>query len=590
VIDVDSLLKKYLPKQDGKDSAVFKATSLLLKKLLHQDEINHFIRSNRHLEGFEFNDAVLDYFDFSFRISNRDREKIPDQGRVIIVANHPIGSLDGLALLKLVSEIRPDVKVVANTLLNQIDPLQSVFIALDNMSESAVHKESLKMTQQALEAEQAVIIFPTGEVSRIRPNGVRDGNWKTGFVHLARKTNSPVLPVYIQAKNSALFYSLSTLYKPLGTFMLVNEMFNKHDQEITFRIGNPVPWESMEKLGLSKKALAKRMRKQVYRLAKPGKKKPELFETVKNIVHPAKSRLIRKELQASELIGETNDGQQIYLFDYQSNSSVMREIGRLREISFRMVREGTGASMDLDKYDRYYRHLVLWDDKELEIVGAYRIGEARKIMDTRGLGGLYSYSLFDYHPKLMPYLQNAIELGRSFIQPRYWGKRSLDYLWYGIGAYLNRNPEIRYMFGPVSLSASYPEAARQLICGFYGQLFAGEKRLAWGRKPYALRHQSCFDAFKPLQNEVDYKAGYTLLKDKLDELGVRVPTLYKQYVELCHPGGCLFLDFNEDEKFANCIDGLILVDVEQVKQKKRDRYIHSHNKVKSASSAQGSKV
>lgn len=584
MIDVDLLVKKYLKVSDQNDGAVYKATTLLLKKLLHQDEINNFIIKNRHLEGFEFNDAVLDYFDFSFQISNRDRERIPDQGRVIIVANHPIGSLDGLALLKLISEIRSDVKVVANTLLNQIDPLKNLFIAVDNLSNKALHRQSLRSIQEALEQEKAVILFPTGEVSRIRPNGVRDGKWKSGFVHLAKKTDSPVLPVYINAKNSALFYSLSSFYKPLGTFMLVNEMFNKHDKEIFFRVGNMVPWSSMEKLGITKKAIAKRMRKQVYRLSKK-KRKPELFDSVKSIVHPAKSRLIRKELQASELIGSTHDGQQIYLFDYFSNSSVMREIGRLREISFRMVQEGTGTEIDLDEYDRYYRHLVLWDDSELEIVGSYRIGEAKNIINKYGADGLYSNSLFEYDAKFVPYINQAIELGRSFIQPRYWGKRSLDYLWFGIGAYLNKNPDIRFMFGPVSLSASYPEMARQKICAFYSQLFGSDMQLAKARNSYPFPHIKAFESFSPEKDESDYKQGFLLLKSELDELGVRVPALYKQYVELCHPGGCLFLDFNKDENFSDCIDGLILVDIEKVKKKKRDRYINSHKSIKDQSVA-----
>lgn len=583
MIDVDALLSRYVPDESKKNKPLYKASAALLKKLLHQDEINHFINTHRHLEGFEFNDAVLDYFDFSFSISNRDRERIPDQGRVLIVANHPIGSLDGLALLKLVSEIRSDVKIVANSLLSQIDPLDNLFLSIDNMSGKAVHRESLQEIKAALEAEQAVIMFPTGEVSRIKPNGVRDGKWKTGFLYLAKKTNSPILPIHVMAKNSAMFYTLSTMFKPLGTMMLVNEMFNKQDQEIAFRIGNLIPWESIEKLDLNKKALAKRMRKQVYRLNK--KKKPELFETVENVIHPAKSRLIRKELQQSQLIGSTQDGQQIYLFDYQPNSSVMREVGRLREISFRMVREGTGHSIDLDEYDRTYRHLILWDEKELEIVGSYRIGEASKIIKKQGVSGLYSNTLFEYDQSLMPYLENAIELGRSFIQPRYWGKRSLDYLWYGIGAYLKQNPDIRYMYGPVSLSASYPEKAKKLISGFYSQLFGSEQPFARARTPFKVKHYNKFDAFCPLSNEDDYKPAYSLLKNKLDELGVRVPTLYKQYVELCHPGGCQFIDFNEDENFSDCVDALILVDVEKVKAKKRDRYINSHEIIEDQSAA-----
>lgn len=574
MIDVDTLLKNYLPEESRANKALYKTTSSVLKKLLHQDDINAFIRTHRHLQGFGFNDAVLDHFDFRFSVSNRDRARIPDQGRVLIVANHPIGSLDGLALLKLVSEIRSDVKIVANSLLSQIESLKELFFSLDILSDKKIHKEALRKIGEALEAEQAVIMFPTGEVSRARPNGVRDGKWKTGFIHLAKKTRSPILPVYVHAKNSALFYSLSSLYKPLGTVMLVNEMFNKHDKEIIFRIGRPVPWESVEKTGLKKKAIARKMRKQVYLLGR--KKKKELFETVENVIHPAKSRIIRKELQSSELIGRTSDGQQIYLFDYQPNSSVMHEVGRLREISFRKVSEGTGTSIDLDEYDRYYRHLILWDDNALEIVGAYRIGETAEILREKGVSGLYSHTLFEYDASLQPYLQQSIELGRSFIQPRYWGKRSLDYLWLGIGAYLLRHPEIRYLFGPVSLSAAYPEKAKQLISSFYLQLFGSRQAYARGRTPYPVQHQTIFDEFMPLQNDKQYKQAYAQLKELLDEVGVRVPTLFKQYVELCHPGGCQFIDVNRDANFADCIDALILVDLQQVKPKKRERYINVH--------------
>ncbi len=580
MIDVDKLLQKYKNKlkDETVSASALDTAAKLLKKILHQEEINYFIETHQHLQGFEFNDAVLDYFDFRFSVSNRDRARIPDQGRLLIVANHPIGSLDGLSLLKLVSEIRSDVKIVANTLLNQIEPLRELFIPIDVLSKNAVHIKGMRSIEKALNEEKAVIIFPTGEVSRIRPNGVRDGKWKTGFLHLAKKTSAPMLPIYIKARNSAMFYSLSALFKPLGTVMLVNEMFNKHDKEIAFKIGKPIPWESIEKIDMPKKQLAKRMRKQVYLLGKKSKKKKnkELFATIENIVHSAKSQLIRKELKASELIGETNDGQLIYLFDHKPNSSVMREIGRLREISFRQVREGTGTAIDLDSYDRYYRHLILWDDQELEIVGAYRIGETAKILADKGRGGLYSHSLFDYQPELMPYLENSIELGRSFIQPRYWGKRSLDYLWFGIGAYLLKHPEIRYMFGPVSLSASYPEQAKQLICAFYDSLYGSEEPMAISRTPYALNNLQRFEPYRLVDTEAAYKAAYAELKAELDELGVRVPTLFKQYVELCHPGGCGFLAFNQDENFSDCIDALILVDIEQIKAKKRSRYIESH--------------
>jgi putative hemolysin len=575
MIDVDALLKDHFQESNETNNPLVRAAASVLKKLAHQDEINHFIETSQHLDGLEFNDAVLEHLNFTFQVSNKDRAHIPDQQRLLIVANHPLGSLDGLALLKLVSEIRTDVKIVANSLLSHIDPLKSVFLSVDNLPKKADHRENLHQIVAALEAEQAVILFPTGEVSRILPRGVRDGKWKTDFLYLAKKTKAPIVPVFIGGKNSALFYGLSGICKPLGTMMLLNEMFSQKDGEISFRIGKPIPWESIAKLNLSKKAIAERMRKQVYWLAKKKKKK-ELFKPIENIIHPAKTKLIRKELRASELIGKTQDGQYIYLFDYMPNSSVMREIGRLRELSFRQVQEGTGNALDIDSYDRYYRHLILWDEEELEIIGSYRIGEAWKILKSKGEQGLYTRSLFKFREQFIPYLENAIELGRSFIQPRYQGKRSLDYLWHGIGAYLSRHPAVNYMLGPVSLSHSYPEAAQKIIASFYAELFGCDKTLVDPEHPFGFAQINDFIPFGRVADDADYKRAFAILKEKLGDYGVSVPILYKQYVELCKPGGCEFLSFNIDPKFSNCVDALILVHINAIKEKKRQRYIESH--------------
>ena len=575
MLDVDALLKDYFQHTDeSSHKPLIKTASSLLKKLLHQEEINSFIETHRHLEGLEFNDAVLEHFNFTFQVSSKDRARIPDQRRVLIVANHPLGSLDGLALLKLVSEIRSDVKIVATAMLNCIDPLQSLFLSVDNLAKSASHRDSMNQIIEALEAEQAVILFPTGEVSRISPLGIRDGKWKTGFLSLAKITRAPIVPVYICGKNSTLFYSLSSLYKPLGTMMLVNEMFNQRGGEILFRIGKPIPWESIAAMDLSKKAVAKLMRKQVYLLGK--KKKKELFKPIENIIHPVRTQLIRKELKASQLIGKTQDGKHIYLFDYLPNSSVMREIGRLRELSFRQVQEGTGNALDIDNYDRYYRHLILWDEDELEIIGSYRIGEASRILKEYGQTGLYTHSLFTFNKAFMPYLEHAIELGRSFIQPRYQGKRSLDYLWYGIGAYLYQHPEIRYLTGPVSLSTSWPEPAQKVIASFYTTLFGNDRSIAKPRMPFHFDLIKDFVPFRHVTDEAEYKQAFSIFKETMDELGVKVPVLFKQYVELCQLGGCEFLGFNVDPKFSNCIDGLILVHINTIKEKKYQRYIESH--------------
>lgn len=255
MIDVDAFLNNYFHNtEDDPEKPLLKTASSILKKLVHQDEINQFIETHRHLEGLEFNDAVLEHFNFTFQVSGKDRSRIPDQGRVLIAANHPLGSLDGLALLKLVSEIRTDVRIVATTLLNCIDPLRDLFLSVDNFSKTAKTHDQIIQIIEALEAEQAVIMFPTGEVSRIRPTGIRDGKWNSGFLSLAKKTKAPILPVYIGGKNSPLFYGLSSIYKPLGTMMLVNEMFNHKDHEITFRIGKLITWDSIAAIDMPKKS------------------------------------------------------------------------------------------------------------------------------------------------------------------------------------------------------------------------------------------------------------------------------------------------------------------------------------------------
>lgn len=547
----------------------------LIKALTHEEEINRFIESHQHLRGFAFLDQVLNHFNFGYRVSARSLNRIPSEGRVILVANHPIGSLDGLALLKMVRSVRPDVRIVASDLLGHIEPLQSLFLGIDNLSGKPTHKTQFKAILRALENEEAVIVFPAGEVSRIRPSGVRDGKWKAGFLKLAQKSAAPIVPIYVDARNSALFYGLSALYKPLGTLMLVQEMFNKDHQEIAFHVGKAIAWKTLDKTGLPPKILANRMRKHLYQLDKETKAakkgKPPLFDTFETIAHPVDRKALKNALKNAQLLGQTQDGKKIYLYDFEVDSPVMHEIGRLRELTFRSVEEGTGSALDLDAYDSLYRHLVLWDDDDLEVVGAYRIGECQRLMEQRGVDGLYSSTLFHLKPAMLDYLPSAIELGRSFVQPRYWGMRSLDYLWYGIGAYVAQHPHIQYLFGPVSLSNAYPENAKQLIIGFYQQQFGSQQDLAEGRRPYTLSAENQTIAHSVFSG--DYKPSFKKLNALLELEGVKVPTLFKQYAELCDDRGCRFIDFSTDPQFGNCIDALILVELEKIKAPKKQRYL-----------------
>jgi putative hemolysin len=362
------------------------------------------------------------------------------------------------------------------------------------------------------------------------------------------------------------------VYKPLAGMMLAHEMFNKNYKTITMRVGEPIPYHKINSLSLGKVQTAKLLRRHLYQLAKKKNKK-SLFETETTIDHPQERRAIKEELKQSELLGQTGDGKKIYLYDFKAGSPVMNEIGRLRELTFRQVGEGTGKKRDLDRYDRDYRHLVLWDENDLEIAGAYRLGEVKHILSKEDSRGIYSEELFEYdHSKMAPYFEQGIELGRSFVSPKYWGKRSLDYLWYGIGAYLKRYPEVRYLFGPVSLSNSYPELAKALIVSFYRHYFNDEQKLAKSRTPYIVPKQDNA-IIKDIISGDDYEADFKKLRQQLAHMDVTVPTLYKQYSEVAEQGGVRFIDFNVDADFADCIDGLVMVDLEKLKPKKRARYL-----------------
>jgi len=566
MLNIETLTAEHIPGLNGKSPLLRKSLKAILRILFHEKQLQRFQASYPHLEGFDFVDQLLEHFDFSYSLRGDERECIPQSGRVVIIANHPIGTLDAAVLVRLVGEIRRDVKAVTNQVLAAIKPLSPLLLPVDNMGGRS-SREQLKAVYRHLENEGAVIIFPAGEVSRMSPSGIRDGHWNSGFLRIATATRSPVLPIYIDGRNSMFFYALSFLSRPLSTLWLVREMFKQARRSVRISIGNPIPFDNYQRTHLPLKSRVKLFQRHVYRI---GKQKEPVFATHRAIAHPENRQLLRREIHACNLLGETRDNKQIYLFDFNADCSIMREIGRLREISFRAVGEGTGMRRDVDPFDRHCKQLILWDDAELEIVGAYRLRETRGQRAENN--DTYSGTLFEFQPGMQPILDKGLELGRSFVQPRYWGKRSLDYLWFGIGAFLRNNPDCRYLFGPVSISDTYPAAAKDMLVHFYSTCFGESGDIARARIPYRLDGES-----QSRMREVfcgdDTRRDYVQLKSSLGHLGCSVPTLLKQYGELCKEGGVRFLDFNIDPDFADCVDGLVVVDLNKLKSSKRNRYI-----------------
>lgn len=551
---------------------------LVISKTLYINEINDFLAKHHHKKGLDFIDELFEVLDFSYLVSAKDREKIPSEGKLVVVSNHPLGGLDGLILIKLISEVRRDVKVIVNDVLLNITNLSEFFLPLDILN-SNFQKENIAAISKAIREEQAIIIFPAGEVARMSPKGIEDAKWNKGAVYFAEKFNAPVLPVYLEAKNSFLFYLISFLNKKFSTFLLSRELFNKRGKSIRIKIGNHILPQAFSSKYQRSSHLIRSLRKHVYLI---GKNKKGVFATEKNVIHPLSRKSIKSQLMKSNNLGTTSDGKKIFLASYNKSPDVMKEIARLREITFRKVGEGTGGKLDLDEFDKLYEHLVLWDDKDLEIVGSYRVGKGNNILERSGIKGFYTSTLFNHSDEIKELLPHSVELGRSFVQSKYWNTTALDYLWQGLGAYIKSNSEIRYLFGGVSLSNSYSEEAKNLIVYFYRKWFSSPVIYSSAKAKFEITLKAERE-LKLIFNSDDYISELRILKNRLKLLGFSIPTLYKQYSDLCEPGGVVFLDFGVDKDFQNCIDALILVDISMIKKSKKERYLGSDKIIKEES-------
>ena len=348
-------------------------------------------------------------------------------------------------------------------------------------------------------------------------------------------------------------------------------MFNKKNKTITINIGDPIPAKAFTSNVINNKVQSKLLKAHVYSLNKTNR---GIFITEKNIIHPIDRKVIKKELNNSLLLGVTPDNKKIILTTKQESPKTLMEIARLRELTFRKVGEGTGKKLDLDLFDEYYNHLVVWDENELEIVGSYRIGNGEEIIKQYGTNGFYTSTLFNYSEifkrTIMP---NSVELGRSFVQSKYWNTNALYYLWLGIGAYLVNFPNIKYLFGGVSISNNYPENIKQMMVYIYSKWFNDTNNYAMSKNKFILPLEKS-NTFNTIFIGHSFKEDYKKLKQMLKPYGLTVPVLYKHYSDLCENDGLKYLDFGIDGDFENCVDGLILIDINKIKEEKKNRYIN----------------
>ncbi|MBT8270120.1 MAG: lysophospholipid acyltransferase family protein, partial [Bacteroidia bacterium] len=403
----------------------------LLMKVLNISTLNRIYDRNKHLDDLEFLNSILDEFQIRFEIPQEDLKRLPKEGAYISVSNHPLGGIDGILLLKLMLEQRKDFKIIANFLLHRIEPLKPYIMPVNPFDDRKDVKSSITGFKNAilhLREGHPLGIFPAGEVSTYKDGKlVVDRPWEEAAMKLVKKAEVPVVPIYFHAKNSRLFYSLSKISDTLRTAKLPSELLTQKHRVIRVRIGRPISVNDQREHE-SLEDFSEFIRRKTYMLSNFFEPKEKILKNIssslkvpkapKRIITPVSPEIMNSEIDAirsrdMRLLKSKN--YEVYLSPASEIPHILREIGRLREITFREVGEGTNQSIDLDKFDRYYHHMFLWDTDKKVIAGAYRMGLGSKIYEQHGINGFYLQDLFRFEPELHKMMSQSIEMGRAFI-------------------------------------------------------------------------------------------------------------------------------------------------------------------------------
>lgn len=549
----------------------------LLMEIMKINQVNKLFAQAQPKVGPDFVDAILEGCGVNIEFDERELRNLPAEGGFVAIANHPYGGIEGMVLLKILCMVRPEAKVMANFLLKKIPNLSDYFVAV-NPFENVEHSSSisgLKSTLELLNNGTPIGIFPAGEVStfKIDQQQVTDKQWSPVVGKIIAKAKVPVVPIYFHGNNGVLFNLLSLIHPTLRTAKLPSELFNKQGHTIKLRIGKPINITEIPDYTNPAKLL-NFLRAKTYALGTG-------LEEDKKIFNPRNLFKIRKSAEDIEpavdsqvLANEIEPLREDYRVWAEKNYEVfvaptsvipntIREIGRLREITFREVGEGTNKSTDLDEYDIYYHHLFIWDQEAKMIVGAYRIGLGDEIYYSMGKKGFYTAKLFKIKSEFSSVLKRSLELGRSWIRKEYQQKPlPLFLLWKGILKFLIDNPRYRYLIGPASISNSFSKFSKSLIVDYITRNHFDHEMAEYvkPRKKFKVDF-SKIDADLLLNGEDSFKNLDNLISE-LEVRNMKIPVLLRQYIAL----NAKIICFNIDPKFADCLDGFLVLDLHKVPQ------------------------
>ena len=548
----------------------------LLMKILKISTLNQIYDRNKHLKDLPFLNAILDEFQIKFEIPEEDFKRLPKDGAYITISNHPLGGIDGILLLKLMLEREPDFKIIANFLLHRIEPMKPYIMPVNPFENHKDAKSSvvgIKETLRHLRDGKPLGMFPAGEVSTyVDGKLVVDKAWEEGAIKVIRKAQVPVVPIYFHAKNSRLFYLLSKISDTLRTAKLPSELLTQKDRVIKVRVGKPISVAEQNE-HKTIEDFAEFLRKKTYMLANPFVKDNTFLNTAslkptkspKKIVTPANTEKMIAEvevLRTKDLRLLQSKNYEVFFAEAKQIPNILHEIGRLREITFREVGEGTNESIDIDKYDQYYRHLFLWDDDTKQIAGAYRMGLGSQIFPKYGIEGFYLNGLFRFEPELHDMMSKSIDMGRAFIIKEYQQKpMPLFLLWRGIIHTTLHYPEHKYLLGGVSISNQFSDFSKSLMIEFMKSHYYDPyiAQYIHPKKEFKVKLKDADKDFIFDEAEADLNK-FDKLIDELEPGILRLPVLIKKYIKQ----NAKLVAFNVDPLFNNAIDGLMYIRISDI--------------------------
>jgi len=547
-----------------------------LMRLTGVAKLNALYDSLMPCEGLEFVDALFDKLEIDYVFDEAELDNIPRKGPFITISNHPFGAIDGLILLKLIAERRADYKLMANYLLQHLEPLTKFLIPV-NPFEDDVSKQSsfigMRRAVEHLQDGNGLGIFPAGEVSTLqkRSRQITDRAWQKSALKLIQSSKVPIIPIYFQGSNSAIFHLLGLVNPKIRTAILPAEMFKKKKKAIRVRIGNAIPlrdqkgFKDLDRFGrfLRAKTYALGSALEVHNFYNPPIRRAKLEKMPKPLAAPQNPQTILDEIESlrDHNLLFTQNNFEAFIAYANEIPHILPELGRLREITFREVGEGTNEPSDTDEYDLYYYHLFLWDREQNQIVGAYRIGKGDEIIDRFGKKGFYIHSLFKIDDGFLPILSQSVELGRSFIMKAYQKNRlPLFLLWRGIVHFLKNHPECRYIIGPVSISNSYSKVSRSFMVAYIEAYYFDYELASYiqPRNAFRMKKNKFPVDTKSLLEGVgaDLKKVDKIISD-IEPSHMNLPILLKKYIGQ----NARIIGFNVDPKFNDSLDGLMIVDV-----------------------------